>query len=129
MTTTAEIKATRHILDAINSDGFEGCAYYSEAKTDDQKAQFIYDRFMSEYGWHVAQVGEQQALISWLQGLALNIAFSNYDILILAKECGSLAQDATEAQEDKILNNYWRYMAMRILQLWNKYDVRGKRAA
>jgi len=122
----AQKHATQHILDAVNSDGFDGCAYYNECKTDADKAHFLYERFMSEYGWRVKQVGEQKALIDWLQGLAINIAFYNSDILMLAKQWGSLPVTATEKQEDAILENYWNYMAMRIVVLWNKYKCRAK---
>lgn len=116
----AENLATEHILNAIDSDGFD-CP---EPITDAEKAAFSYARFMSEYGWRVKQVGEFKAVQDWLQGLALNIAFYNCDILQLAREWGSLPENATESQEDKILANYWPYMAMRLIGLWNKHKVR-----
>ena len=62
-------------------------------------------------------------MIEWLQGLALPIAFYNSDILQLAKDWGSIPHDATEKQEYKILDNYWRFMAAKILQLIDGYRV------
>lgn len=115
----AQKAATQHILDAIDSDGFDN----TPRETDAEKARFLHGRFMSEYGWRVDQVGLHKALIDWLQGLALNIAYMNVDILRLARAWGSLTDNATEKEEDKILENYWAYMAMRLLSLWRKHKI------
>lgn len=116
--------ATQHILDAIDSEGFENCAYYNPCSTEAEKATFSHARFMAEYGWHVKQVGMQKALENWLSGLALNIAFYNSDILTNAKAWGSLPDNATEKQEDRILENYWAFMAMRLMGLWSKHNCK-----
>lgn len=116
--------ALQHILDAIDSDGFEGCAYFNPCATEAEKAAFSHARFMSEYGWYVAQVGTQKALEAWLSGLALNIAFYNSDILANARAWGSIRDNATARQEDRILENYWSYMAMRLLGLWRKHGCK-----
>lgn len=119
----AENLATEHLLDAIDSSGFEGCDYFNYCNTDKEKAQFSYHRFKSEKGWHVERVGEFHAVVDWLQGLALNISFNNVDIIANAKKWGSLPENATESQEDKILEKYWLFMAMRLTGLWNKHKV------
>lgn len=31
--------------------------------------------------------------------------------------------DASEKQEDKLLENYWNYMAMRIVSLWGRNGI------
>lgn len=121
MSNQAMKHATQHILDAIDSDGYDD----SPCETDGEKAAFSYNRFMSEYGWRVKQAGEFKAVKDWLEGLALNIAFYNHDILQLAKEWGSLSPIATEREEDRVLDQYWPYMAMRLIGLWNKHKVRG----
>lgn len=118
---TAMKQATQHILDAIDSDGYDN----APCGTDEEKARFSYNRFMSEYSWRVKQAGEFKAVQDWLQGLALNIAFYNCDILENAKAWGSLPANATEREENKILETYWPYMAMRLIGLWNKHKVRG----
>jgi len=82
---------------------------------------YIAERFQSEYGWRVQQVGRQTAMIDWLQGLALPIAFANYEILQLAHKWGSLPDNATEKQEDKLLANYWRFMANKVMQIMDGY--------
>ncbi|AWY02851.1 hypothetical protein [Alteromonas phage JH01] len=94
-----------------------------EGDSVDQKIAYIADRFTSEYGFQIERVGRQKAMTEWLQGLALNIAFMNCEILQLAHKWGSLPADATEKQEDKILNNYWNLMAAKTLQLIEGYHV------
>jgi hypothetical protein len=71
----------------------------------------------------IERVGPFKALAEWLSGLpgAVSIPFSYIDILQLAKDSGSLPQDATEKQEDRVCENYWNYMAMRITELFRKY--------
>lgn len=120
MSNLAMKHATQHILDAIDSDGYDD----SPCITDAEKAAFSHARFKSEYGWRVKQAGEFKAVQDWLQGLALNIAFYNDDIIRLAKEWGSLSVIATEKEEDRIVDGYWPYMAMRLIGLWNKHKVR-----
>jgi len=48
----------------------------------------------------------------------------NYKILELAKKWGSLPENPIEKQEDKILNNYWAFMAFQTLKLIEKYKNR-----
>ena len=85
--------------------------------------KYIEQRFYNEMQWSVNQVGEQSTMQSWLQGLALDIAFSNVDILQLAVEWDCLTEDATEAQEGKFLDHYWQMMSAKTLQLIRQYRV------
>src|SRR5581483_9836688 len=97
-------------LQAIDASGYD-----KTLETDAEKLQFLRDTFIAEYGFNIKQVGEFKALTSWLQGLpsAISIAFYNHDILKLAQSFGSLPKNASMEQEDKILNNYFPFMAMR----------------
>lgn len=112
---TLDQTAKRYILDHITP----------ELATDAERIAALHSVFLAEYGWQVKQVGEQQALMDWLQGLpsAVDLPFYNVDILDLARSWGSLPPDATERQEDKILSNYWRFMAAKIGQLFRGYRV------
>ena len=62
-------------------------------------------------------------MTEWLQGLALPIDYTYYNIIQLAKEWGSIPQDATAKQEDKICDNYWLFMANKLRQLFEGYRV------
>ena len=113
----------KYIINAI-----ELCDYNldgQEVKTDAQKIAFVYNTFKSEKGWHIDRVGEYQAFIDWLQGLpsCLNIDYENYKILELAKLWGSIPDNATEKQEDKILANWWNLIAVKFFQLVRKYNT------
>jgi hypothetical protein len=111
----------KYILDAIDSSGYDVVT----PSTTEGKLRFLYDTFFSEYHWNIERVGQLKAMTEWLQGLpsSINIEFANYAIIQLAKSWGSLPQDATERQEDKLLANYWQFMAMRILSLFKKYKI------
>lgn len=110
-----------YIISCIDFEGYD----IPNPENAADKMQALYNIFNSEYGWNIKRIGEFEALISWLRGLptCCTIAFYNGDILKLAKSWGSLPDDATDKQEEKILESYWRFMAMRILGLWDKYKT------
>ena len=83
--------------------------------SDTDKINYIFKRFYSEYGWKVQQVGKFAAMTDWLQGLALNIEYRNYAIIDLAVRLGSIDQNPSEKLQDKVCDNYWRFMANVIL--------------
>lgn len=112
-----------YILDCIDSEGYEDCTYFNQCETAQDKINFIQARFKSEYQWRVDQVGEQIALTDWLQGLAINIDYMNYNILNLAVKWGSIPENATEKQEQKILDNWFNFIAAKIGQLFRGYRV------
>jgi hypothetical protein len=94
-------------------------------KTNDRQKLLKYadDRFRSEYGRQIERVGEQKARSEWLSGLAINIPYMSDDIIALAKASGTLKQNASEKQEDKILDNYWNFMSMQIEKANKKYKI------
>tara|TARA_B100000131_G_C17872175_1_gene514659 strand:+ start:105 stop:467 length:363 start_codon:yes stop_codon:yes gene_type:complete len=106
-----------YILGTIHEDT-EG----NELWKPEDKKKYLFDRFYSEYGWEVERVGKRQAMINWLQGLALNIEYTYGSIIQLAQEMGSLDfyREPNEKLEDKICNNYWNFMANIILENENK---------
>ena len=110
----------QYIINAIDPD-------YCEARSVDPLDLIIGLKaaFHAECQWNIDRVGEQEALTDWLRGLpsAINIEFTNYEILKLAHKWGSIPENATEKQEDKILDNYWNFMANKIGQLFRGYRV------
>ena len=102
----------KHIMDGID-EGING----EPLTTNQEKTNYIFDRFKSEYGWKISRVGKQAAIAEWLQGLALPIAFYNDDIIDLAIECGSIDENPSDKLKQKVLNNYWSFMANIILGL------------
>jgi len=113
-----DYKVKFYLLDAIDAEGYieEGEAL---PVTLEEKAAFIKATFESEYGWAIERYGFDNAVREWLQGLpsAINIVFYNHDILKLAVFWGQLSKDYTEKEADKILENYWQFMAAKLAQL------------
>jgi len=108
--------AKRYIIDSIDGSGYD----LPGLKQDEDKINFLSHCFNSEAGWNIKRVGPLKAMTEWLQGLpsSCNIAFANHEILGLAKQWGSLSETPTEREEDKILANYWHFMANKTLQLF-----------
>ena len=99
-----------YILKTINEDG-NG----KPLKTEQEKINYIFDRFNSEYGFMVERVGKQKAMTEWLQGLALDIEYWNDNIVPLAIKMGSIDENPNEKLQAKVIENYWSFMANVIL--------------
>src|SRR5215831_13494528 len=102
-------KVHAYLLDAISSDD-------REFDNDFEKLQYLADRFKDEYlnEYNIARYGSYQNVFAeWLKGLpsSFNIDYENYRIIELAKEWGSLPKNADDRQEDKILDNWWNFIA------------------
>ena len=107
-----------YILGNIHED-IEGNSISSEA----DKINYIFDRFNSEYGWRVNQVGKVAAMVDWLQGLALDIEFYNDEIINLAIRLGSIDENPSEKLQDRVIENYWDFMANIILGFETRKEV------
>jgi len=108
-------EAEKHILDALETDSFG-----NKLCCDHAKIKHAYERFTREYGWKIRQVGELEALTEWLQGLALNINYLNYQILEDAVSQGRLPENPTALQEQEILEDYFPFMAKVLQGLFEK---------
>jgi len=84
-------------------------------KTEQDKINYIFDRFHSEYKWNVERMGKYKAMSEWLSGLALNIPFYYEDIIKLAVDMGSLDANANDKLKEKVQENYFDFMANIIL--------------
>ena len=84
-------------------------------KTDQEKINYIFDRFNSEYGFMIAIVGKQKAIAEWLSGLALDIEYYYDDIVNLAVKMGSIDPNPSDQLRSKVQQNYWLFMANVIL--------------
>lgn len=109
-----------YILNAIDSDG-----YGVKTESAKEKLQFLADTFKNEYGWNIKRLGLQRAMSEWISGApsAFNIDFENYKILELAKEWGSIPKNATEKQEDKILDNFFNFISAKTLMLMRRNKI------
>lgn len=106
-------RINRYIIDRIECND-----------TDKEKIEFLERIFISDYGWAIRKIGRQKAVEEWLKGLPsiLSIPFYNSDRLLLAFSFGRLNVGATEAQENKFINQYWTMISAKIVQLFNNPD-------
>lgn len=113
-----------YIISCITVDDydFDEC---SAPQTDTEKLQFLYNTFVSEYGFNIKRYGIQKAVAEWLSGLpsVITLDFYNCDIIERAQQYGSLKADATEAETDRLLARYWVFMSMQILKMWRRYKI------
>lgn len=92
---------------------------------DKERLQFLYDTFKSEYGWSIARYGLQNAFREWIMGLpsVYTIDFENYKIIQLAIKWGSLPVTHTDAQAQKILDNWFNFVTVHTFKLFKKYKI------
>lgn len=114
-----------YIMAAID---FSGHDLIKQPKTDAEKLQFVADCFHDEYcnAYNLKTYGSyQNVFANWLMGLpsVINIDFENYRIIEIAKEWGSIPQDANDKQEDKILDNWFNFIACKVFKLMRKNKV------
>ena len=99
-----------YILDCIKLDNNGNVL-----KTEQDKINYLFDRFYSEYSWNIKRLGKYKSMSEWLSGLALDIPFYYEDIIKLAVEMGSLDANASDNLKEKVQSNYFDFMANVIL--------------
>ena len=107
-----------YILDCIDSED----DLINQKLTRNQKIQYLFNRFNSEYGWNIQRVGKYKAMQEWLSGLAINIPYTYFDIIELAKEMGSIDSNPSEALKDRVCENYFSFMAQMVLLLEDELE-------
>ena len=115
-----------YVINCISDNLKENYNLDKEPTTDKEKLQFVFDCFKSEVGHNIKRKGKFNAFTSWLQGLPSvlgNLDFSNYQILRIAVEWESLPKNATKKQQDKILENWFPFIANKFFQAANKNKI------
>lgn len=76
----------------------------------------VKERFISEYGWYIRRVGEVNACIEWLRGLAISCDYYFCDIAV---RLAGWLDDSVESQKNWIDKKgdglYWLLMAREIV--------------
>jgi hypothetical protein len=125
-----KIDYNKVVRDVLSFISFDGLGYDDEpADNTYEAAQKAHKEFMQWYEGHREGYFPtvQDALSSYLSGLPswFNAPFYNCDILELARDWGSLDNSSTDKDEDKILENYWNFMAVQLLKVWRKSPTSG----
>jgi len=126
MTTTNKqvaAKINQYILNAIDGESYE-----RTPETEQQKLLFLATTFKSEYCYKnnfIIHKNVQSVLSEWISGLpsCFNIDFNYGDILKAAKSFGNLPETMSEKEEEKILQNWFPFIAAKTLQLMNKKGI------
>lgn len=106
----------------------DGENYGKTFENDTEKLQFLADTFNREFCFpeNLRYYGNYtNCFANWLMGLpsCFNVDFENYRILELSKSWGCIPANATEKQEDKIISNWFNWMANKTFQLMKKHKV------
>ena len=102
----------QYILDQIKDDG------WNNPLTDRrEKIEYIMKKFRKEHGYEVCRIGKHKAIKEWLEGCALPIPVYNGDIIDLAVEMGSIDENPNEKLIDGVLQNYYNFMTLMILEM------------
>ena len=105
----------KYILDCVKLDSED-----KKLKTEQEKINYIFDRFNSEYDWKIERVGKFKAMSEWLSGLALPIEYYYDDIVKLAIKMGSIDENPSDKLRSKVEQNYFDFMANIILEFQPK---------
>ena len=99
-----------YILNCVQTDNED-----KPFKTDQDKINYIFDRFYSEYGFMIERIGKQKAMSKWLSGLALDIEHYYDDIVKLAIKLGSIDENPSDKIKQKVEQGYFDFMSNIIL--------------
>ena len=95
-----------------------------------EKLEFLADTFFVEkVKFDKSKNSYQNLLKDFFQGVpsSINIDYLNDEILKIAVSWGSIPENATEKQKEKITQNWYNFLAIKTMQLFNKYNVKIKK--
>lgn len=113
-------KVFSYLLDCIDPE-----AYDVDAKTNAQKVAFFVGCIYKEYGHELVRVGNKQKWIaSYFAGLptACMIDYTYYNIIEVCKKWHEV-EDFTPKQQDMLCDNWFNFMAFKMIQLCRAYKV------
>mgnify|MGYP003642746825 FL=1 len=103
-----------YILECISTE-FNWDDLIEKDLSEDDLINYLFDRFYSECGWAIPREGKRSAMTGWLQGLAIAIPYTYSDVIELAVEMGSIDENPSEELVDRVIDNYFSFMANIIL--------------
>jgi len=115
----------------IDSDSYyhdygQGCSWIvgDKMQTPPPAIEIFFSIFENEFNWEIKKYGEFKALIDYLMGepSAIHLPSYHHNQIELAKSFGSIPQDATEKEEQKIIDNFYKFFAMRLIKLRDRWE-------
>lgn len=116
-------KQFSYVLDSINVRDYNGNEITNVS--DKERVKYFFNCFNDEYNTpYLRKVypNLQDRISQYLQGLpsCINVAYMNYDIVQIGKSWGYCN---TECKEYQFIENWFRCIAMRLLQLKNYFEL------
>jgi hypothetical protein len=109
----------KYILESINFEDFD-------PKNDKEKMELFWVDFDQRANFENNKKripNLQDRIADFLRGIPYNFKFANHEILEMAVNQRSLPENYTEKQADRILENYWNFTALKIMQLSKKLGI------
>jgi hypothetical protein len=116
---------TNQYRNSINKLIVKWCDGETCIETEEQAAQYLFDRFRSEYDYvqnRKRTPDNQRRVAEWLSGLPIGIPFWYADILETAMRLHDVSE-LSEKQESHIVENWFDHVALFILRLWEKHNL------
>ena len=88
----------------------------------EEKVNYIFERFEDEYNYENNKRRTpifQLRFAEWLQGLSINLPYNYTEIIELSKK---LLETDQVKNEERIIQNYWSFMALQIIRLNQKLN-------
>lgn len=120
--TNMNTKATRETIFRYILDSVRDCE--AEDMNDSDKAAYLWARFESEYNYadNRERIPNLQARVAeWLSGLAIGIEYTNAGIVALAEEWQG--RKLSDKQAERVINNYFSFMAFKVMQLCKAHGI------
>ena len=103
--------------------------YDMDELSDSDKAREILRNFehAANYPNNIKRIPNATDRVSdWLQGVPLNIAIYNYDIITTVEQlhelpAGSIDRDSKQA--DELIENWFKFCAFKLMQLWHSHGL------
>jgi len=110
-----------YIINAIDAEG-----YNQSPVTETEKLQFLVDTFKKEYGHNIMYYNSQiKAFTEWMKGLpsCFNIEYRNHAILELSYLFGFIKANATEKEEDEMIEQWFYCVYINVYHLTKTHKI------
>ena len=108
-----------YIIDAIDATGYD---LKQQPRNNEEKLQFLFDTFKSEYGFNIERYGVQGAFKEWIQGLpsSFGVDYTYCDIIAVSKVIRP-----SKYSDNKLCATWFDFIATNVFKLFREYKIAG----
>lgn len=99
-------------------------AYDCEDMTESDVIAHTFNRFQSEYNYAQNRIripNTQARVAEWLSGLALSVAYTYHDIIVLSEQWHGCT--LSEKERDRACKQWFSMLAMHLMRAWRKQGL------